>query len=217
MVWPTMSAGSRLIWLSDEEPCRTNPSGPFHLQRDIHLPDVIEREAFIEEPHERPDGAGRVVVLGLRQQQRRASLEVAQIDIIAERCADDTAVARHHQHHLGLRIIPGRFRMQARIHAGAHRRQDRRLGKDFGVRPDADFEILAPGILRNQHVLHMLRFGRARLQLRQVGADDPRHLGPNGLRRIRIAARPLLDHPFQHRYGEGDAGRLDHLQIDRGQ
>src|SRR3954452_18326615 len=29
MVWPTISAGSRLIWLSDEAPCSTKPSGPF--------------------------------------------------------------------------------------------------------------------------------------------------------------------------------------------
>ena len=71
--------------------------------------------------------------------------------------------------------------MQARIHAGADRGQHRRLGEHFGVRPDADFEILAPGILRDQHVLDVLRFGRARLQPRQVGADDPRHLGPDRL------------------------------------
>ena len=41
---------------------------PLHLQRDLHRPHVIKRETSVEEAHERPDGTGRVVVLGLGQQ-----------------------------------------------------------------------------------------------------------------------------------------------------
>ena len=82
------------------------------------------------------------------------------------------AVAGHDQHHLRLRVVPGRLRMQAGIHAGADRGQHRRLGEDLGVGADADFEILAPGALRDQHLLQPHSLGRARLELRQVVADQ---------------------------------------------
>ena len=101
--------------------------------------------------------------------------------------------------------------MQTRIHTCAHRRQHWSLGEHLGVRPDAHFKILAPRVLSDEHVLHMLRLGRARLQLGQVGADHPRHLGPDCRRRIRVAARALLDHPLQHRHGERDSSSLDDL------
>jgi hypothetical protein len=42
----------------------------------------------------RADRGRGVVVLGLRQQQRRAALDVAQVDVVAQRRADDRARPR---------------------------------------------------------------------------------------------------------------------------
>ena len=50
--------------------------------------------------------------------------------------------------------------------------------------------------------------GRARLELRQIVADQPHHFLADRFGRGRIAARPLLDHALQHRDGKGDAGGL---------
>ena len=37
-----------------------------------------------------------------------------------------------------------------------------RLGEDLGVGADADFQVLAPGALLDQHVLQVHRLGRSR-------------------------------------------------------
>ena len=50
-----------------------------------------------------------VVVLGLAQQQRAAALDVAQVDVVAERRAEHRAAAVDGEHDLGLRVIPGRI------------------------------------------------------------------------------------------------------------
>ena len=55
----------------------------------------------------------------------------------------------------------------------------------------------------------------AGLELGQIVADQPHHFLADRFGRGRIAARPLLDHALQHRDGEGDAGRLQRLQVDR--
>ncbi len=55
------------------------------------------------------------------------------------------------QHDLGLGVVPGGDGQHAGLHAGAHRAQRLRLGEDLRVRADADFQVLAPGALRDQH------------------------------------------------------------------
>ncbi len=105
--------------------------------------------------------------------------------------------------------------MQARIEAGADRRHGRGLGEDLGIRADADLEILAPGSLRDQHVLEMHRLGRAGLELRQVVADELADLLADRRRGGRVAARLLLDDALQHGDGEGHAGGLHRLEVER--
>src|SRR5215472_7912267 len=51
------------------------------VEPDLHAAHIVKREAGVKQPQERANGAGGVVVLGLRQQQRRTSLEIAQIDV----------------------------------------------------------------------------------------------------------------------------------------
>ena len=55
---------------------------------------VVEAVVLVEEPDERTDRGRGVVVLGLAEEQRAAALEVAQVDVVAERGPDDAAPAR---------------------------------------------------------------------------------------------------------------------------
>ena len=109
---------------------------------------------LVEQADERADRARRVVVLGLAEQQRAAALEVAQVDVVAERGADDAAAAVDGEHDLRLGIVPlptsGWMPISAPVPDRRHRL---RLGEDLGVGPDADFEVLRPHALRDQHVL----------------------------------------------------------------
>ena len=91
-----------------------------------------------------PIAQARVVVLGLAEQQRAAPLDVAQVDVVAERRAADPAAAVDRQHDLGLGVVPARDRVQADRRARAHRRHRLALGEDLGVGPDADLEVLRP-------------------------------------------------------------------------
>src|SRR3546814_6724159 len=77
------------------------------------FPYVVEGETVVEQADEGADRAGGVIVLRLRQQQRRAPLEIAQIDVVAEGRADDFAPRIDDQHHLRLGIVPGRIRPPA--------------------------------------------------------------------------------------------------------
>ena len=144
MVCATRSAGSRLISRIDERPSSRKPSAPSTRQRQLGRAHVVEGEARVEQPDERPDRAGGVVVLGLAEQQRRAALDVAQVDVVAERRAPDPAAAVDREHHLGLGVVPARDRVQPDLGAPADRRHRLALGEDLGVRADADLEVLAP-------------------------------------------------------------------------
>ena len=93
-----------------------------------------------------------VVVLGLAEQQRAAALEVAQVDVVAERGAEDAAGAIDGEHDLGLRIVPGRVGAHADPVAPAHRRQRRRLGEDLGVGTDGDLQVLRPQAVGDQRL-----------------------------------------------------------------
>ena len=104
--------------------------------------------------------------------------------------------------------------MDAGIHSGADGGHRLRLGEDLGIGADADFQILAPRALLDQHFLQTRRFGRTRLQLRQIIADEPIDLGADLRRGAQVAARAFLDHPLDHGDREGDSRGLDRLEVD---
>ena len=166
---------------------------------------------------ERADRAGRVVVLGLAEQQGRAAFDVAQVDVVAERGADDPAVGGDDEHDLGFRVVPRGGGMDAGIHAGADGGHRLGLGEDFGVRADADLEILAPGALLDQHFLQALASAEPGFSL--LRSSPTRRVTSSRIATggVHVAAGALLDDAFQHRDGEGDAGGLDRLQVDRGE
>src|SRR5918993_1232538 len=95
------------------------------------------------------------------------SFDVAQIDVVAERGADDLAAAGGDHGDLRLRIVPGGDRMQADIGAEADRRHRLAFGEDFGIRADAYFQILRPGPSLDELCLDLHRLRRAGLELRQ--------------------------------------------------
>ena len=105
--------------------------------------------------------------------------------------------------------------MDPGISGGTDRGHRLALGEDLGIRTDPDFQVLAPGALRDQHLLQLRRLRGPGPQFRQVVADQPLHLRADRRGSVQVAAGTLLDHAFQHRNGEGDAGRLDGLQVDR--
>ena len=57
----------------------------------------------------------------------------------------------------------------------------------------------------------------AGLQLRQIVPDQAGDVGADGVRLFGRAARLLLDDALEQADHEGDAGRLDRLQVDRRQ
>ena len=186
-----------------------------HQQRNLGPLDGIERKVPVEQPHERPQRARRIIVLGLAQQQRRATLDVAQIDVIAQRGADDLALAGHHQSHFGLRVVPARARMQPHFSAEPHRTHRLALGEDLRIRANAHFQVLAPHPARDQRLLDLHRRVRTRHQLRQFRADQLEDFPAQGIGPGLVAARLLLDHALQQRHHKGHARRLDRLQIHR--
>ena len=121
------------------------------------------------------------------------------------------------QRHFRLGIVPVGVRPDADLRAVAHRGHGRRLGEDLGVGADADLEIGRPGAARHQGLLERLGLGRARLDGGDVGADDLVQLLAHLLGARRIALGVLLDQPLEQAHREGDAGRLDRLQVDRRQ
>ena len=187
------------------------------LQPDHRRFHVVEREALVEKADEGAERGGRVVVLGLAEQQRGAALDVAQIDVVAECRADDAARARRDHRDFRLGIVPGRDRMQPDIGAEADRRHGLALGEDFGVGADADFEILRPDAALDQLGLDAGSLGRARLQPGEVMADQRGDVGADRVGLFGRAARLLLDDALEQRDDEGDARRLHRLEVDRRQ
>ena len=110
MACATRSSGSRLIFAIELAPSSAKPSSPSTRSRISQRAHVVDAEAAVEQAQERPDRAGRVVVLRLAEQQRAAALEVAQVDVVAQRRAPHGAAAVDEQHDLRLRVVPGRLR-----------------------------------------------------------------------------------------------------------
>ena len=153
------SAGSRLISRIEEPPSSTNPSSP-SITSEISIVRTSSRVNVSSNrrtngPSER-DG---VVVLGLAEQQRGAAFEIAQVDVVAERRADDRAARRRSAAPPPARDCSSASGVDADVGAAADRRHRLRLGEDLGVRADADLEILRPDAVGDQRVLQLLRLG----------------------------------------------------------
>ena len=217
IVCATRSAGSRLISFIDERPSRRKPSVALDGQGELGGADVVEGEAVVEQADERADGAGGVVVLGLAEQQRRAALDVAQVDVVAEGGAPDAAAAVDGEHDLGLGVVPARGRVQADGGAPADGRHRLALGEDLGVGADADLEVLAPEALGLERRLGGGGLGAARVDVAQDGADQAGDAGADRLGAVGVAGGALLDDALDHRAGEGDAAGLQRLQVAGGE
>ena len=140
----TSSAGSRLISAIDEPPSSAKPSSPSTRSAHRRRAHVVERERLRRTAQERADRAARVLVLGLAEQQRRAALEIAQVDVVAERRADDARRSKRPPARFRARDCSIAKRVEAGVGAAAHRRHRLGLGEDLGVGADADLEILRP-------------------------------------------------------------------------
>ena len=82
-----------------------------------------------------------------------------------------------------------------------------------GPMPTSRYCDQAPRAISSGLDLHRLR--RAGLQLRQVVADQRGDVGADGVGLFGRAARLLLDDALEQADDEGDARRLDRLQVDR--
>src|SRR3546814_6012863 len=65
---------------------------PVDGQVDDRAAHIVHAETIVEQADEGADCAGRIIILRLAEQQRRTPLEIAQIDVIAQRRADRAAV-----------------------------------------------------------------------------------------------------------------------------
>src|SRR5690606_3945048 len=79
------------------------------------------------------------------------------------------------------------------------------------------FEILAPHAALDQRCLDACGGFRARHQFAEIGADQRQDFPAQGIGTRLVAARLLLDHPFEQRHDEGHPGGLDGLEVDRRQ
>ena len=120
------------------------------------------------------------------------------------------------EHDLRLGIVPARDRVQADL--GADGRPPTSAGalvkiSASGPMPTSRYCDHSPSAISASFSASasaqpgLSRAGRRRSTPAISCAD---RLGPGG-----VAARLLLDDPLQHRDGEGDAARLDRLQVDR--
>jgi hypothetical protein len=178
---------------------------------------VVKAEIVVEEADKRADRGAGVVVLGLGKEQRRAAFYVPQVDVIAKRRADDFAGAGDDQHHFRLGVVPGGDRMQAGFRQVADCRHRLCLGEDFGVRADADFQILRPHPALDKQLLERRRLLRAGFERAEIVADRCLDLAADLGGALGLAARLLLDNALQHGHDESHAGGLDGLQVDRGE
>ena len=146
-------------------------------ERQLGLAQVVEREGGVEEADERAERGGGVVVLRLAEQQRRAALDVAQVDVVAERRADDR---RRWRRRPARPPAPGCSR--SRSGGCRHRRPVPTAAMDgalvkisaSGPMPTSRYWLQAP--CADQHLLEPHRLRRAGLQLGEVVADQRRDL-----------------------------------------
>ena len=153
-VCATRSTGSRLIRAMELAPSRRNWSGPL-TSKPTSAPRTSSRlKVVVEQAHERPDGAGGVVVLGLGEQQGAAALEVAQVDVVAEAGPDDGSPREAQASTIsGSGLFHTDLGCRPICAPQAHGRHRLGLGEDLGVGADADFQILRPEARADQHAL----------------------------------------------------------------
>ena len=212
-----MSAGSRLIWVSEDAPCSTKPSGPFTSS---------EISIFL---------TSSSVKLASK---KRTNGPMAQDALLS--LALDSSSAERPSKSRRLTSLPSVApTMRPSLVTTSTTSGSGLFQVDFGCRPASTQVPTADstGALVNTSASGPMPTSRYWLQafwatstsLTCCASAEPGFNCDRSVptirvtsariacRRIRIAARPLLDHPLQHRHGEGDAGRLDHLQIDRRQ
>jgi hypothetical protein len=170
---------------------------------------------LVEEPDERADGARRVVVLGFAEEQCAPAFEIAQVDVIAQGCADHPPGGADSEDHLRLRVVPLGSGMDTDLRSGADRGHRLRFGEDFGVGTNADLEVLRPDAAPDQDLLQRLGVGGARPDVVQTLSNHAENRLPKAVRARGIAARLLLDDTFQEAGDERHTGCLDRLQVAR--
>ena len=103
------------------------------------------------------------------------------------------------------------------VHTGPDGRHRLAFGEYLDIGTDADFEVLAPSALFDQHCLQPCRLGGTRFQPGQIVADQALNLGADRRGSFMVASGAFLDHALQHRHGEGHASGFHRLQVGRGQ
>jgi len=187
-----------------------------YVQVDFQVACLVERKLAVEQPYERADGTRGIVVFGLAQQQGAAAFDVAQVDVVAQGDPAYLPARIHGQHQLGLGVVPLGCLEDADLGPGAHRGQHGGLGENFGIGPDADFQVLRPEIFLDQVFAHLGRFFRAGANVGYRGADGLADLRTDAGGIGRAAPGAFFDDPFEHAVGKRDAAGLDHLQIAGG-
>ena len=217
-VWRTRSSGSRLISRMKLAPSSTKPSSAPSISSDTSASRTVSSvKCSSNRRMKGPMAQEPLLSLALPSKQGAAPFDVAQVDVVAQGGAQHLAAAVDGQDDLGLRVVPGGRWQQAHLRAAAHRRHRLRLGKHFRIGADAHFHVLRPGAALLQLLFQALRRVRTRLQCRQVAAQCHLQGGAQARRARRVAARLLLDHPFEQADGEGHAAGLDGLQVARRQ
>jgi hypothetical protein len=107
--------------------------------------------------------------------------------------------------------------MNAHLSADANSRRRLALREDLCIGADANFEVLRPHALRNQHFLDAARSRGSRTNVVQVVADDGGDRVAKAFGSRRIAARLFFDHAFEKTGNECHAAGLDCLQVARRQ
>src|SRR3954470_1644712 len=82
------------------------PVWTFDAERHVALTDIVEAKVLVEQPNAGSDRARRVVVLRFAEKRRASSLEVAKVQIIPERRADDPGRAVDRENNLRFWIVP---------------------------------------------------------------------------------------------------------------
>ena len=198
-------------------PSRRKPSVALDGQPHLGAAHVVEREALVEQADERADRGAALLSLALPSSSAERPSTSRRLTSLPSVAPTIAPLEVDDQHDLGLGIVPGRDRMNADLGAVADRRHRRRLGEDLGVRADADLEILrpqCPSAMSSCLQRHRLR--RAGLQLGEVVADQRRRSrrgSPSACSGAPRACSSITRSSM--RDGEGDAGGLDRLQVDR--
>ena len=162
-----------------------------------------------------PSAADALLSLALPSSSAERPFDVAQIDVVAERRADDPAAALGNHGDLRLGIVPGRDRVQPDIGAEPDRRHRLALGEDLRVRADADFEILRPGAARDQLGLDLHRLCRSRASAWRDRVPISPAISARMASAFSAEPRACSSMTRSSRLtDEGDAGSLHRLQVD---